>query len=25
MGHPKSATFRTADVVGLDTLLNVAN
>ncbi len=25
MGHPKSATFRTADVVGLDTLANVAN
>src|SRR5690606_41999777 len=25
MGHPKSATFRTADVVGLDTLVNVAN
>ncbi len=25
IGHPKSATFRTADVVGLDTLLNVAN
>lgn len=25
MGHPKSATFRTADVVGLDTLINVAN
>lgn len=24
MGHPKSATFRTADVVGLDTLINVA-
>src|SRR5690606_23446670 len=24
MGHPKSATFRTADVVGLDTLVNVA-
>jgi len=24
MGHPKSATFRTADVVGLDTLANVA-
>jgi len=25
VGHPKSATFRTADVVGLDTLLHVAN
>ena len=25
MGHPKSATFRTAVVVGLDTLVNVAN
>lgn len=25
IGHPKSATFRTADVVGLDTLKNVAN
>src|SRR5690606_9987734 len=25
MGHPKSATFRTADVFGLDTLVNVAN
>lgn len=25
MGHPKSATFRTADVVGIDTLVNVAN
>ncbi len=25
MGHPKSATFRTADVVGLDTMVNVAN
>lgn len=25
MGHPKSATFRTADVVGLDTLVNVAH
>jgi len=25
MGHPKSATFRTADVVGLDTLVHVAN
>ncbi|SJN44130.1 3-hydroxyacyl-CoA dehydrogenase/enoyl-CoA hydratase family protein [Sphingobacterium sp. JB170] len=25
MGHPKSATFRTADVVGLDTLVNVAS
>ena len=25
IGHPKSATFRTADVVGLDTLVNVAN
>lgn len=25
MGHPKSATFRTADIVGLDTLVNVAN
>lgn len=24
MGHPKSATFRTADVVGLDTMVNVA-
>lgn len=24
MGHPKSATFRTADVVGIDTLANVA-
>jgi 3-hydroxyacyl-CoA dehydrogenase len=24
IGHPKSATFRTADVVGLDTLVNVA-
>ncbi len=24
IGHPKSATFRTADVVGLDTLMNVA-
>lgn len=24
MGHPTSATFRTADVVGLDTLVNVA-
>ena len=24
MGHPKSATFRTADVVGLDTLASVA-
>jgi 3-hydroxyacyl-CoA dehydrogenase len=25
IGHPKSATFRTADVVGLDTLLKVAD
>jgi 3-hydroxyacyl-CoA dehydrogenase len=25
IGHPKSATFRTADVVGLDTLQHVAN
>ncbi len=25
IGHPKSATFRTADVVGLDTLVKVAN
>jgi len=25
MGHPKSATFRTSDVVGLDTMINVAN
>lgn len=25
MGHPKSATFRTADVVGIDTFINVAN
>ncbi|MCS6979132.1 MAG: 3-hydroxyacyl-CoA dehydrogenase NAD-binding domain-containing protein [Flavobacteriales bacterium] len=25
LGRPKSATFRTADVVGLDTLANVAN
>lgn len=25
IGHPKSATFRTADVVGLDTLVNVAD
>jgi len=25
LGRPKSATFRTADVVGLDTLVNVAN
>ncbi len=25
VGHPKSATFRTADVVGLDVLLDVAN
>lgn len=25
IGHPKSATFRTADVVGLDTLAHVAN
>ena len=25
IGHPKSATFRTADVVGLDTLINVTN
>lgn len=25
MGRPKSATFRTADVVGLDTLVHVAN
>lgn len=25
LGRPKSATFRTADVVGLDTLINVAN
>jgi len=24
MGHPKSATFRTSDVVGLDTMINVA-
>ncbi len=24
IGHPKSATFRTSDVVGLDTLVNVA-
>ncbi|GAA4801347.1 3-hydroxyacyl-CoA dehydrogenase/enoyl-CoA hydratase family protein [Olivibacter ginsenosidimutans] len=24
MGHPKSATFRTSDVVGLDTMVNVA-
>jgi 3-hydroxyacyl-CoA dehydrogenase len=24
LGHPKSATFRTCDVVGLDTLVNVA-
>ena len=25
IGRPKSATFRTADVVGLDTLIKVAN
>lgn len=25
VGHPKSATFRTADVVGLDTMAHVAN
>ena len=25
MGRPKSATFRTTDVVGLDTMINVAN
>ncbi len=25
LGHPKSATFRTADIVGLDTLLHVAD
>ncbi|MBV8389733.1 MAG: enoyl-CoA hydratase/isomerase family protein, partial [Mucilaginibacter sp.] len=25
IGHPKSATFRTTDVVGLDTLVHVAN
>jgi 3-hydroxyacyl-CoA dehydrogenase len=25
IGHPKSATFRTMDVVGLDTLINVSN
>ncbi len=25
VGRPKSATFRTADVVGLDTMINVAN
>lgn len=25
IGHPKSATFRTADVVGLDTFIHVAN
>jgi len=25
IGHPKSASFRTADLVGLDTLLHVAN
>jgi 3-hydroxyacyl-CoA dehydrogenase len=25
VGHPKSATFRTADLVGLDTLVHVAN
>ena len=25
MGRPKSATFRTCDVVGLDTLVHVAN
>lgn len=25
MGHPKSATFRTSDVVGLDTMVHVAN
>ncbi|HDR04712.1 MAG TPA: 3-hydroxyacyl-CoA dehydrogenase/enoyl-CoA hydratase family protein [Candidatus Marinimicrobia bacterium] len=25
IGHPKSATYRTADLVGLDTLLHVAN
>lgn len=25
IGHPKSATFRTSDVVGLDTLVHVAN
>ena len=25
MGRPKSATFRTCDVVGLDTLIHVAN
>ena len=25
IGRPKSATFRTADVVGLDTLVKVAN
>lgn len=25
LGRPKSATFRTSDVVGLDTLINVAN
>jgi len=24
IGHPKSATFRTADIVGIDTLVNVA-
>jgi 3-hydroxyacyl-CoA dehydrogenase len=25
IGHPKSATFRTTDVVGIDTMVNVAN
>ena len=25
MGHPKSATFRTCDLVGLDTLLHVVD
>jgi 3-hydroxyacyl-CoA dehydrogenase len=25
IGHPKSATFRTSDVVGLDTMIHVAN
>ena len=25
IGHPKSATFRTTDVVGVDTMVNVAN
>ncbi len=25
VGHPKSASFRTADLVGLDTIIHVAN